>query len=221
MGTIAEIELPVEEFVLRESLRALSDVTFEVIPVAAHLGADVVPYVRATGSSLDRLDEVLAADPSVADVRLLEDLGGERLYRMCWREDVDLVSFLLEAGATVLDAYGGGDRWHLRILFPDRDSLSSTHAFADDEGIEFNIKRIHGLEGPVGGGEFGLTEEQYEVLVTAVEKGYFDVPREVTMAELADRLGVTQQSLSERLRRAHKRLIDGALHVDGTTFSDA
>ena len=220
MCTIAEIELPVEEFVLRESLRAFPEVAFEVVPVAAHVRECLVPYVRATGPSLDRLGEALDADPSVADVSLVDDLGGERLYRMDWVENVDFVSFLLDADATALDMYGRDDRWHLRILFPDRDSLAETHEFADEEGIQFNIKRIYELDGSVGRGEFGLTEEQYEVLVTAVEEGYFDVPRKVTMAELADSLGVSQQSLSERLRRAHKRLINGALRLEGTTFPD-
>ena len=220
MCTIAEIELPVDEFVLCESLRTLPDVAFEVVPVAAHVRERLVPYVRATGSPLDRLNEVLDADPSVADVRLLDDLGGERLYRMNWVDNVDLISFLLDTDATALDMYGQGDRWHLRILFPDRESLAATHEFADEKNIQFNIKRIHELDDSVGRGEFGLTEEQYEVLVTAVEEGYFDVPRSVTMAELADSLGVSQQSLSERLRRAHKRLINGALRVEGTSFPD-
>lgn len=41
--------------------------------------------------------------------------------------------------------------------------------------------------------------------------GYFHVPRETTVDELGEELGVSSQSVSERLRRAHHNLIDGAL----------
>lgn len=36
--------------------------------------------------------------------------------------------------------------------------------------------------------------------------GYYDVPRTVTLTELADSLDVSHQGLSERLRRAHANL---------------
>ncbi|MFC7008889.1 helix-turn-helix domain-containing protein [Halalkalicoccus salilacus] len=38
--------------------------------------------------------------------------------------------------------------------------------------------------------------------------GYYDVPRTVTLTELANKLDISHQALSERLRRAHANLID-------------
>lgn len=70
----------------------------------------------------------------------------------------------------------------------------------------------------MGRGEFGLTAERYEVLTAAAERGYFDVPRRLTMTELAEELDISQQALSERLRRGHGTLIDSALRIDGTSF---
>ncbi len=48
-------------------------------------------------------------------------------------------------------------------------------------------------------------------LIKAKEMGYYDVPRGISLSELADELGVSHQALSERLRRGHGRLIDRTL----------
>lgn len=40
------------------------------------------------------------------------------------------------------------------------------------------------------------------------KQGYYEVPRSVSMTELANILDISYQALSERLRRAHANLID-------------
>jgi predicted DNA binding protein len=56
-----------------------------------------------------------------------------------------------------------------------------------------------------------LTARQRETLRLAHERGYFEIPREVTLDDLADELGVSNQAVSERLRR-------GCTHVIGDLF---
>lgn len=53
------------------------------------------------------------------------------------------------------------------------------------------------------------TEEQ--VLRLAVEEGYFKVPRETTLIELSEQLGMSDVETSKRLRRA----VDQALCDSG------
>lgn len=65
----------------------------------------------------------------------------------------------------------------------------------------------------MGGGQYGLTPRQRETLVEALQRGFYDVPRNVNMTELADTLEITQQSLSSRLRRAHAMLVQNTLVV--------
>ncbi|WP_224448364.1 helix-turn-helix domain-containing protein [Haloprofundus salilacus] len=219
MSTIAEVELPANEFALREALTSNLDAEFEVVRLAAHDSDRVMPYVRVSGTEASSMTETLEADPSVENVELLDDLGDELLYRMNWVENIRVIMhILLDEGGTVMEMHGRDDRWHLRILFPTRDALSATHEFCTDKGLTFSIKNIYDLKQSTGRGEFGLTENQYNALVTAVEHGYFDVPRDVTMSELAAELGVSQQALSERLRRGHKALIESALRVGDASF---
>ncbi|MFC4551929.1 MULTISPECIES: helix-turn-helix domain-containing protein [Halorussus] len=47
-----------------------------------------------------------------------------------------------------------------------------------------------------------LTDRQFEALSLAVESGYFAVPREATLADVADAMGVRKSTAGEHLRRA-------------------
>lgn len=48
----------------------------------------------------------------------------------------------------------------------------------------------------------GLSRAQREALDLAISEGYYSVPRRTTTAELAEQLGVSDQAVIERLRRA-------------------
>ena len=52
-----------------------------------------------------------------------------------------------------------------------------------------------------------LTDRQREYVTAAYRHGYFEVPRECTLAELADALGVDKSSASETIRRGAMRII--------------
>ncbi|MDQ2048920.1 helix-turn-helix domain-containing protein [Natronolimnohabitans sp. A-GB9] len=63
-----------------------------------------------------------------------------------------------------------------------------------------------------------LSERQLEVVVTAVEEGYYDTPRRCSLTELADRLDIAKSTCSETLHRAEeaivKRFVDDLPGVD-------
>lgn len=52
-----------------------------------------------------------------------------------------------------------------------------------------------------------VTGEQREAVLTALELGYYEVPRHANLADVAAELGISHQALSERLRRAHGGLV--------------
>ncbi|SFR31897.1 helix-turn-helix domain-containing protein [Halogeometricum limi] len=221
MSTIAAIELNADEFALGQSLPSLTNGEVEVIRVAATDEQTVVPYVRVSADDFDAFHDALDEDTTVQSWRLVDDLGEERLYRMEWVKDIlVVVHLLLEEEGAVLEMHGHQDCWRLRILLPDRDSLTQTAQFCEEEGITFVIKHIYELDGSVGRGQYGLSRDQYEVLTTAIEQGYFDVPRSVTMGDLAETLDISQQAVSERLRRGHKNLLESTLEVGESSFGE-
>ncbi len=215
MSTIAELTIPADEFALRETLESVDDVSVEIERVVAHGPDHVMPYVWISGSesSMSNIDELLDDDPSVDETDLLTDLGDERLYRLNWIDDVTvIVHILTEEKATVLQAASEGRWWQFRVLFPERDSLASTYEFATDQGFSLDIQKIHQLnEGRQG--RYGLTDAQYETLVAALEGGYYEIPRNVDMESLSNDLDISHQALSERLRRAHRSLVEEAVTI--------
>jgi hypothetical protein len=52
-----------------------------------------------------------------------------------------------------------------------------------------------------------LSPRQHEALRTAVEAGYYEIPRATTTGELAQRLDVDRRTFEEHLRRAEKKLL--------------
>lgn len=52
-----------------------------------------------------------------------------------------------------------------------------------------------------------LTDRQHELLERALQQGYFEVPRECTLTEVAETVGVDKSTASGILRRAQARLV--------------
>jgi HTH DNA binding domain len=57
-----------------------------------------------------------------------------------------------------------------------------------------------------------LTEKQRKVLVSAYRLGYYDVPRRISSAELAESLSLRGATVVEHLRKAERRLLAGILN---------
>ncbi|HEY4672753.1 MAG TPA: helix-turn-helix domain-containing protein [Nitrososphaerales archaeon] len=69
-------------------------------------------------------------------------------------------------------------------------------------GVEAEIRSMIDLKD-----ENALTERQEEILQIALEKGYFDYPKKMDIAELAKLLGISKPTLSEILRRGQKKIL--------------
>lgn len=62
-----------------------------------------------------------------------------------------------------------------------------------------------------------LSEKQAEVVTVAFERGYFDVPRGTTMAELATEFDLSEQACAGRLRRGLSVLVRETVPADPET----
>lgn len=213
MGTIAELEIPAEEFALGATLREIPELEVEIERLVAHYHGRLMPFAWLTAPDFDAVENAIVEDPTVESCELVSQVNGDQLYRMEWVDAIEMViHILLEEEGTILQATGQTDGWHVRVLFPDRESLSATYDFATDHDLSFTVVRIYELD-TRRQGRFGLTDDQQRTLAAATKLGYFDVPREITQAELADELGVSHQALSERLRRAQKTLNENAIII--------
>lgn len=213
MATVVRGRVPADELVLRNTLEALPDVQIEVERVVQNGEHSVMPLLWVRGENASEFEKLAAEDPGTEHVTLLADFGDEHLYRMDWVDRVQLLlQMITNSRATILDAYGSDGTWSLRVLFPSRDAIDDTHGFCERHGLTFQIDVLREMEGTPKG-RYGLTEEQYEALVAAVEADYFEVPRRTNLEELAADMDISHQALSERIRRGCGALVEDALMV--------
>lgn len=84
-----------------------------------------------------------------------------------------------------------------------RERLSALADQFEQLGVAYTVEwiRQHFGEEPL------LTDNQREVIATAVDSGYYDTPRHCTLTELAGKLDLAKSTLSETLHRAEGKII--------------
>jgi predicted DNA binding protein len=211
MVTIIEFRFPPEEFALEETLNTQPEAHIEIERVVADDPDRITPYVWVQTDDFDAFEAALEDDPTVEEVVIFSDTGKERSYQMTWTGPIDfIVQILTEYSGAITHADGSTDGWDLRVVFPDRESLSRAYDAAREADFEFDVGTIYGTEN-ARGVQHGLTESQRETLVAAFEAGYFTVPREMSLSDLAEQQETSHQALSERLRRATGNLVESTL----------
>lgn len=221
MATIAEFSIPTKQFTLHETLEQCPDLEFEVDRVVAQDADHVTPFVWVTGEGVANLTSILEADPSVETVELLAETDDdERFYRLKWADQARIIGYMIiECNATVQRAIAAQDEWTLRVLFPDREGVSTTYSFARENDLKLDLVRIYDID-DADHVRHGLTDRQHETLTEAYERGFYAIPRGIDIQELANEMGISHQALSERLRRGAENLIENTLIVGSKESGD-
>jgi predicted DNA binding protein len=214
MATIVKASVPADQFALAETITRLPSVQFDAVRLVVHEPDRVVPLLWACDADVDRLTRALEADSTTADVELVETLEDVALYRLAWTGEAHAVTSLLvgDRGA-IVSAGNRRDRWTFRMLFPERSAVSATYDACERHEVDLDVQRIYQLSDSRLLGRFDLTDDQFETIQTALESGYYEVPRRATLEDLSAQLGVSHQALSERLRRGHRTLIENVFRT--------
>ena len=98
-----------------------------------------------------------------------------------------------------------GDTMHVTLLGTDTGLRNILQSMPDD--IDFIVSDA-GEYDPVSSDLLSpLTDRQLEVFETAVEQGYYDVPRRATHRDLAGTLGCAPSTVDEHLRKAESSVV--------------
>ncbi|WP_224332994.1 helix-turn-helix domain-containing protein [Haloprofundus halobius] len=216
MGIVAEFSIPAESFAFSRAFDRLPDLVVEVDRLATHSREWVLPFLwmSTENGSAETVREAVDDDPTVEELTVVDEWESVALYNVHWSEAVQqLIDEIIDQHGIVLSATAHDRRWSLTLRFVNRSMLDDFQTYFDEHGQGFELERIHEMRGPKQR-EFGLTPPQRETLVAAFEMGYFTVPRETNITELADELGVSPNAVSQRLRRATASLVENALLVD-------
>ncbi|WP_459190725.1 helix-turn-helix domain-containing protein [Halosimplex sp. J119] len=212
MSTIVKAGLPTEQFALSETFDEIPEVEFDAVRLVTHGTDRVVPLLWVSDADSEAVTEALEADDTTDEVSLVSRRNHDSLFRMRWTARIRFVTHVLvEEEGAIVSARGTNDGWTFRVFFPEHDAVSRTYDACAEHDIDLDVTRIYNLDDAPSLGGFHLTDEQFTTVKAALDRGYYKVPREATLEELADELDVSHQALSERLRRGHRTLIENVI----------
>ncbi|EQD73350.1 Bacterio-opsin activator, HTH domain protein [mine drainage metagenome] len=143
--------------------------------------------------------------PGVKDVELIDATEGSEVFRVFFR------------GRTFIPLLK-----KLRLVrhfpFPIQNGVATWTVVGPEGKVRLLLKQLEGgatgvhvdavHHGPLPRGTALLTSRQQEVLHRAMAEGYFDVPRRISLTELAPKLGVAISTLSVTLAVIEKKILE-------------
>lgn len=221
MSVIAELEIPADEFELGRILTMEQGVRVELESMVP-LSGRAVPFFWVQNDGKGRFEASVQDHPSVVRVREMDTQADRTLYAIDWEVERDLFfEGVGEVHAQLLNAAGTTETWRFEIRFPSQESLSAFREFCKNAHISLDVERVYNPTKPNVGPWFGLTQPQRETLVRAVEGGYYAIPRSISTQDLGDELSISDQAVTERLRRAIETLVENTLMVEELQKTEA
>lgn len=207
------VEFRIDSPILQDSLANAPETTVSYEEVY-RITEGIKLLFWAQGGDFTALDDGLATDPTVTDVNQLAETQARRLYRVTLTETGKSVATFLswsEFDISLLDATATHEGFEVRMRMPDRDALHQYRALCEEKNLQFSLQSIYEEDEATTTAEVQLSSAQQETLTTARELGYYEVPRQASLAEVANHDDISSQAASARLRRGVATLINAAL----------
>lgn len=194
------IRLPESVWVADVS-QAFPDATFTLLS-GYRLDDRAVELGEVTGYRPAVAVDAMRDHPAIHDYELLESDDSRALGRY-ETTDTDLYDFVELSSLTIEFPVAVQNGWYTFELTGTRNELDALRDVLEDIPLPYELESLVTRTER----ESLLTERQREVLDAALELGYFEVPRECTLAELADAVGVDKSTASTVLRRGEATLV--------------
>lgn len=211
MATEATFTVESDEFPLGTVFKQLPGVAVKLERVVPGPRV-VIPYFWVRGVHSDDIEAAFTEHPGVKSLRLIDSVDDEYLMRVEWDPEYEgILSALAETQILLIEATGTNDGWTFELRGDDRSDIAEFQGLCRERGIPITITALHALTPLETGTEAALTDAQQEVLILAYNRGYFNSPRDVTMEELGEELGISQQAVASRIRRGIRRILGSTL----------
>lgn len=143
---------------------------------------------------------------------------GETTQYTDWQDDRALYQFRVpisrttywdwtSLGGVLLDATATPQGATIRMKFPDHDSLATYRERCLEQDIDFSLNSLTDARSDSELDPQLLTSAQRTLVASAIEHGYFEIPRGISMIGLAAEHDISDQAASERLRRGISNLL--------------
>jgi len=201
---------------MEEYLRS-SDALERVEVIAWNLTTGPVEYLLAyIEGDIGPYRERIEAVDSVRDVKLSPIDEGSFYVYVCqetregdelWRRAFDERNLVI-VPPVVYD----GDGTTIRVVGESDDMQTLLDEIADR--IDVTVEEVGDYDRRHAMLAAGVTDRQYEVVSVAAELGYYAVPREADLGEVAEALGCAESTVSNLLRKAEASVMRRLVGVE-------
>lgn len=180
------------------------DVNVKVTSYYARPNGRALEVVELTGASWSHAVDDIRKLPTVDEVEILEGTPIAGRIRVAARECA--LPAAIEASGIVpqlpFEVSMGCDKW---LLISPQERAKNFY----DSLLGQNV-RVDVLYSGEYSPEAKLTARQQEVLKRAIEAGYYDYPRRITLTHLAGKIGVAKSTLSQTLMLVESEVVKRA-----------
>ncbi len=213
------LSIPSDDLFIGQILR---DDSVERIELARFVpfGDLVVPYCWVETTDPSSFEEQVRTDCRLRTLERLSATANALLYRVEWEPTCSDFSGVLCAHDVVVEqAQGTNEEWQFQLRGPDHGNISDLRECLRESGISCRVQSVWKPD-VSNGNVHGLTDKQLTAVRLAFENGYFAVPKETNLSELAESVGISRQAFSRRLDRALDSILSNTI-ADSSTGSDS
>ena len=162
--------------------------------------------IEITHYDLKSIIDLIRAHESVLEFSILEQENNRVKFNVK-TYDPYLLYALIKCGVLVdfpVNVRQGNAYWR---LIANRDRIDQLLTIFDDRKIDYELLRIGNSPYNLEDEAHKLTLEESNVLNEAINRGFFEIPRKISLEDLANQLGKSKSALSVMLRKIIKKKV--------------
>jgi predicted DNA binding protein len=202
---------------MMEAEFSIRGMRFWIVDIATRYSCSVtvtecIPWMKKGGQALFRIRGIESnAAQAIEEIRLRDDITS--IDAVEWSEgqvvgSVAMKGFwpawaIINCGCILESVWSEGDgKVNFRILAGSEGSLPKLIKMMSSKGMNIEIERIAQTSD-----QSHITRKQEILVRLALEKGFFDHPRRITLEQLAKISDMSTSAVSETLKRGEKNIL--------------
>ncbi len=155
---------------------------------------------------IDSVVEEIRAHPSVFEFNIIEKEENRVKFNIKTK-DPYLLYAIIKCGVLVDFPVRVEDGFAYWRLISSRDRIDQLLTLFEEKNIKFELLRIGISPYNIEDDKYKLTLDESNILDKAISSGFFEIPRKISLEELANELGKSKSALSVMLRKIIKKKV--------------
>ena len=155
---------------------------------------------------IDSVVEEIRRHPSVFEFNIIEKEENRAKFNIKTK-DPYLLYAIIKCGVLVDFPVRVEDGFAYWRLISSRDRIDQLLTLFEEKNIKFELLRIGISPYNIEDDKYKLNLDEIKILDKAISSGFFEIPRKISLEELANELGKSKSALSVMLRKIIKKKV--------------